>query len=55
MADVDVIVSRIVASARISKAWASGDTCWESVGLIERSTNEIRALIIDVVNYRSCD
>ena len=58
MADADVIVSRVVVSARLGEAWLNGDTCWGvswSREFIERSTNEIRALIIDVVNCRSCD
>ena len=46
------------ASACLGEAWTNGDTCWGvswSRVFIERSTNEIRALIIDVVNCRSCD
>ena len=48
MADVVVMVSCVVASARIGEAWASGDTCWGvswSREFIERSTSEIRMII----------
>ena len=59
MADVVVIVSHVVASASLSEAWASGDTCWGvnwSRDFIERNTSKnTRAYLIDVVNCRSCD
>ena len=48
MADVVVIVSHVVASARLGEAWASGDMCWVvswSREFKERSTSEIRGLM----------